>query len=65
LDNEHDVHNGMVVLELSFYELCDLAYATDAAAKDAKEARDIHSKALAVWNDIFRRKEVVANLYER
>jgi hypothetical protein len=32
------------MLELSFYELSDLAYATDAAAKEAKEARDIHSK---------------------
>ena len=53
------------MLELSFYELSDLAYATDAAAKEAKEARDIHSKVLAVWNDIFHRKEVVANLYDR
>jgi hypothetical protein len=62
---KHEVHDCKVMLELSFYELSDLAYATDAAGKEAKEARDIHSKALAVWNDIFHRKEVVANLYER
>jgi hypothetical protein len=62
---KHEIHDRKVMLELSFYELSDLAYATDAAAKEAKEARDIHSKVLAVCNDIFHRKEVVANLYER